>query len=58
MLGFGYPFVATLDQCGSFAFGPVGGAPSGLSVYGVVLGFSVGTPVPTAISSPATTTIP
>ena len=57
-LGSGYPLTASLDQCGSFAFGPVGGAPSGIAVYAVSFGFPVGAPVPNLISAPAFITIP
>jgi hypothetical protein len=58
MLSWGYPISGQLDGCGGFTFGPVGGAPSGISVYGVALGFAPGSPVPTTIGAPATTTIP
>jgi hypothetical protein len=58
MLGIGPPFSGQLDVCGSMSFGPVGGAPTGLSVYGIVLGFSPGAAVPTSISNPVSVVIP
>jgi hypothetical protein len=51
MLSWGYPV-------SGHTFGPVGGAPSGMSIYGVPFGFAPGSPVPTTIGAPATTTIP
>jgi hypothetical protein len=35
----GFPFVGPLSACGDFSFGPVGGLPSGLQLYGTALGF-------------------
>jgi hypothetical protein len=58
MLSSGYPFQSNLDGCGAFAFGPIGGAPPGLTVYGIVLGFPMGSGVPTMISAPSTFSVP
>jgi hypothetical protein len=55
----GYPFVGSLDGSGNSSFGPIGGAPPGLTLYAVGLGFP-GTVVdfPTANTAPRTYTIP
>jgi hypothetical protein len=57
---FGYPFTGALNACGAASFGPVSGAPSGLQVFGTVLGFpgpTYGVPSQVAIV-PATATVP
>jgi hypothetical protein len=55
----GYPFVGPLDGNGYSTFGPIVGAPSGLTIYAVGLGFP-GAVVnfPTANTAPKTYTIP
>jgi hypothetical protein len=57
---FGYPFTGGLDACGAAAFGPVGGAPSGLALFGTALGFPGPTfTIPSRIAIvPATLVIP
>jgi hypothetical protein len=36
---FGYPFAGPFGPCGDTSFGPIGGLPSGITVYGTALGF-------------------
>lgn len=48
----GYPFVLPLDSCGNASFGPIPGAPPGLTVYAVAFGFPPASTVST-IHSPA-----
>jgi hypothetical protein len=55
----GFPFVGGLDASGHFTIGPISGAPSGLTVYAVALGFD--TPAldyPSLYSTPKTYTVP
>jgi hypothetical protein len=47
----GYPFVVPLDSCGHGGFGPIGGIPSGFTVYAVALGFPSGSAVVSAHSA-------
>ena len=54
----GPPFIGTFSPCGVATFGPVGGAPSGLTLYAVAIGFVPGSQTPTFASNPTTTTIP
>jgi hypothetical protein len=54
----GPPFVGSLSACGTATFGPVGGAPSGLTLWAVALGFAPGAQIPTLASNPTTATVP
>lgn len=54
----GFPFTGLLSPCGDATVGPVGGVPSGLTLYAVVLGFAPGATWPTHISTPATGVAP
>jgi len=54
----GFPFLTGLTACGSTTVGPFAGVPSGLTLYGVALGFPFGASFPSVISPPATATVP
>jgi hypothetical protein len=54
----GPPFVGLFSVCGLGTTGPYSGLPSGLTVYGVALGFAPGATSPGFISNPATATVP
>jgi hypothetical protein len=53
----GAPFVGSLSMCGQATVGPFFGLPTGLTVYGVALGFLPNAPFPSFASSPATFTV-
>ena len=51
----GYPFVGPLDSIGHSTFGPIGGVPSGLTIYSVGLGFDTAfLDLPTLRTTPKT----
>jgi hypothetical protein len=55
----GFPFVGPLDPAGAFTLGPIAGAPSGLTIYSVALGFDTAIlDVPSLKSAPNVYTIP
>jgi hypothetical protein len=54
----GAPFITPLNACGSATVGPFVGLPSGLTLYGVSLGWVGPTASPVANSNPASGTIP
>jgi hypothetical protein len=55
----GSPFVAGLDVSGHYTIGPIPGAPSGLTVYAVALGFDTAVlDYPSLRSGPKSYTIP
>lgn len=54
----GFPFLTPVGPCGDVMIGPVSGAPSGLTLYGVSLAFPPGSPNWSAVSPPATGTVP
>jgi hypothetical protein len=54
----GFPFVVGLDSCGATTIGPATGLPTGLTVYGVSVGVPSGSGFPSAITSPASGTVP
>src|SRR5262245_17381077 len=55
----GFPFVGPLDGNGAFTIGPIGGLPSGLTVYSVAFSTPGGpSTVVSSHSAPATFTIP
>jgi hypothetical protein len=54
----GPPFVGVFSPCGAAAFGPVGGAPSGLTLYAVAVAFAPGAQFPTSSSNPTVVTVP
>jgi hypothetical protein len=54
----GFPFITAASSCGTVSVGPIGGVPTGLTVYGVALGVPIGSSFPTNISLPATATVP
>lgn len=53
----GPPFVGAFSPCGIASFGPVGGAPSGLTLYAVAVTFLPGSSTPSAATNPATFTV-
>jgi hypothetical protein len=58
-IAFGYPFVGILDICGAASFGPVGGLPSGFTLYSVALTMSgPGLTGPASPSAAVSYTIP
>jgi hypothetical protein len=58
-LQFGFPFVGPLDSNGFSSFGPVVGLPSGVTLYGVGIGFTGASPgLPSVTSLPKSHTIP
>jgi hypothetical protein len=56
--GLGFPFTGTLGPCGTFTLGPFQGLSPSLDLYGVVLTFPAGSPLPAAHSPAAAHTPP
>jgi len=54
----GWPYVGGLDYCGGTIFGPVGGLPSGFSIWTVGLATAGPLGIPTHVTPPVAYTIP
>jgi hypothetical protein len=57
-INIGFPFLVNLGPCGGLTIGPVGGAPSGITLYAVTLTAPNGVLVLHSTSAPVTATIP